>query len=68
MEGHFGCFYVLATVNDNFTQMWDVKLKATSEQTRHTNEQKLIDTDNSMVVARGKGCGSGKEENGPSIW
>ena len=32
--------------------MWDIKLKATNEQ---TNKQKLTDTDDSMVVARGKG-------------
>ena len=35
--------------------MWDVKLKAANEQTRWTNKQKLIDTDNSMMVTRGKG-------------
>ena len=32
--------------------MWDIKLKATSEQTK--NQTKLIDTDNSMVVTRVK--------------
>ena len=31
--------------------MWDIKLKATEK----TNKQKLIDTDNSLVVTRGKG-------------
>ena len=37
------------------SHMWDVKLKAANEQTRWTNKQKLIDTDNSMMVTRGKG-------------
>ena len=32
--------------------MWDIKLKATNEQTK---KQDLIDTDNSMVVTKGKG-------------
>ena len=35
----------------------NTKLKATSEQIRKTNKQKLIDTDNSMVVTRRKGKG-----------
>ena len=40
----------------HFTYMWDIKLKATNEQTRKTNEQKLMETDIiSMVVARRKG-------------
>ena len=34
--------------------MWDIKLKATNEQTRKTNKQKHIDTDNSMAVTKGK--------------
>ena len=33
--------------------MWDIKWKATSEQTRETNRNKLIDTD-IMVFTRGK--------------
>ena len=39
--------------------MWDMKVKATSEQ-NPTNKQKLIDTDNSMVVTRGKEGGRSK--------
>ena len=35
----------------DFTYMWDIKLKVTNEQ----DEQKLIDTDNSLVVTGGKG-------------
>ena len=35
--------------------MWDIKLKVTNEQTRKTNKQELIDTDNSMVITIGKG-------------
>lgn len=31
--------------------MWDVKLEATNDQTK----QKLLDTDNSVVVTKGKG-------------
>ena len=38
----------------NFTYMWNIKLKAPSEQTRKTNKQKLIDTDKSVTVTRGK--------------
>ena len=34
--------------------MWDMKPKATNEQTRKTNKQNFIDMDNSMVVTRGK--------------
>ena len=37
--------------------MKDTKLKATNEQTRKTNKQKLIPIDNSTVVTRGKGGG-----------
>ena len=37
--------------------MWYIKLKATNEQTRKTNEQKLTDTDNHVVGTRGKGVG-----------
>ena len=37
--------------------MWDIKVKATSEQSRKTNKQKLIDADSSMVVIRRKGLG-----------
>ena len=41
--------------------MWDVKLNATNEQIIQTNKQKLIDTDNGMVlVTRGKGDGGSK--------
>ena len=40
----------------DFTDMWDVKLKATNKQTRH---QKLIDADNSKVVSSGKEGGRG---------
>ena len=34
--------------------MQDTKLKATNKQATQTSKQKLIDTDNSMVVTRGK--------------
>ena len=34
--------------------MWDIKLKATGEQSRKTNLKKLIDTDNSVEVTRGR--------------
>ena len=34
--------------------MWDIKLKATNEQTRKTNIQKLINTDKYMMITRGK--------------
>ena len=30
--------------------MWYITVKATNEQMRKTNKQKLVDTDNSMVV------------------
>ena len=40
-----------------FTHMYDMKLKVTNEQIRKLNKQKLVDTDNSMVVTRGKVCG-----------
>ena len=40
----------------DFTPVWDVKLKATTEQTRKT---KLTDTNNSRVVTRGEGWGQG---------
>ena len=40
---------------------WDIKLKA-------TNQHKLIDTDNSMVVTGGKwGCGEGIKVRGGKI-
>ena len=38
----------------NFTHLWDIKLKATNEETRQLNKQKLTDTDNSIVGTRGK--------------
>ena len=38
----------------DFTHLWDIKLKATNEHTK-TNKQKLIDSDNSTVVTKGKG-------------
>ena len=42
-----------------------LKLKATNAQTRKTNKQKLIDTDTSMVVTRGKeSVGSVKGKRG----
>ena len=41
----------------DFNHMWDIKLKATSEQTRETNKQKLISINNSMMGTRGKGVG-----------
>ena len=34
--------------------MWDIELKATHEQTRKTNNPKLTDTDDFMVVTRRK--------------
>ena len=34
--------------------MWDTKLKVTSGQRRKTNEQEFTDTDNSMVLTRGR--------------
>ena len=34
--------------------MWDIKLKATNEQTRKPIKQKPVDTDN-MVITRGEG-------------
>ena len=41
--------------------MWDIKLKATDEQMRKTNKQKLIDiSDDGMLVTRGKGRGDSK--------
>ena len=40
--------------------MWDIKLKATNEQTRKTNKYKLIETGNCFVVTREKGMGLGK--------
>ena len=45
---------------DNQTPSYHLEiteLKATNEQIRKTNKQKLIDTDNSMVVTRGQGAG-----------
>ena len=44
----------------DFTHLWDIKLKATNQQTRKTN--KFKDTDNSMVVTRKKGGGVLKGE------
>lgn len=41
-------------LRNNFTQVWDIKCEATNEQTRQTYKQKLTDTDNIMVVTRGK--------------
>ena len=41
----------------DFTHICDIKLKATNEQTRKPTKQKLIDTDNSTVISRGKGVG-----------
>ena len=38
--------------NHMISLMWNIKLKATSEQNKRT---KFLDTDNSMVVNRGKG-------------
>ena len=38
--------------------MWDIKLKATNDQTRQIN------TDNSVAVTRGKGGGAVKGEGG----
>ena len=38
--------------------MWDIKLKATNEQTK---KQELIDTDHTMVVTEGKGDGRGSK-------
>ena len=34
--------------------MWNIKLKTVKEETRKPNKEKLTDTDNSMVVTRGK--------------
>ena len=38
-----------------FTHMWDIKLKATNEQARQADKQKLIDTDNTRVITKGFG-------------
>ena len=49
--------------------MWDIKLKATSKQTRKTN--KHSQTHNSTVVSRGKGSGSkgeGGQTRGDRRW
>ena len=43
----------------DFIHMWDIKLKATNEQTRKKT-QELTDTDNSMEVTRKK-VGEGEE-------
>ena len=44
-------------------------MRATKEQTREANKQKLIDTDNSMVATRGKGkWGAGKGSRGSNVW
>ena len=37
--------------------MWGITLNAANEQIRKTNKQKLIDTDNSVEVTRGRGRG-----------
>ena len=41
--------------------MWDIKWKATKEQTR---KKTLVDTDNSMAITRGKGCGEQQRAKG----
>ena len=46
--------------------MWDIKLKATNEQTRKTNKQKYIDTDNRMVITRRK-AGWGEVVKGTGV-
>ena len=43
----------------DFTHMWDIKQKSTNEHSKN----KLIDTDNNMVVTRREGE-SGEDEEG----
>ena len=45
--------------------MWDIKLKATNEQTK---KQELIDTDNSMSFTKRKGVIGSKGERQSNIW
>ena len=44
--------------------MWDVQLKANNKQTRKSNGQKLIDTDNGVVVTSGVGIWVVKDKGG----
>ena len=46
----------------DFTHMWDIKLKETSEQTGKTSKHKLIGIDTSVLVSRGKGHEGGSKE------
>ena len=41
----------------DLTHVWDIKLKVTTKE----NKQKLTDTDNSVVVTRGRGWRGSKE-------
>lgn len=48
--------------------MWGIKLKGTSSQDKQTN--KNSDTDNGLVVSRGKGreCGGRKGQRVSNTW
>ena len=48
--------------------MWEIKRKATNKQTRKRNEQKLTDTNNSLVVKRQVGCGRTVNGEGGQIY
>ena len=64
IRGHFGCFHVLATVNKCCNEHRSVYIFVNKcfqffgRYRRKTNKWKLVDTDNGMLVTRGKGVGA----------
>ena len=54
--------------NHMISLMWEIKRKATNEQTRKRNEQKLTDTNNSLAVKRQVGCGRTVNGEGGQIY
>lgn len=64
IEGHSGCFHVLAIGQlYDFIHMWDIKLKGTNQ-----TKKELIDTHNRMMVTRmEENVGENEEDKGDHI-
>ena len=54
--------------NHTISLLWNIKLKATNEQTRQTNKQKCVDADHRAVGIRGRGTGEAEKGKGGRIY
>ena len=54
--------------NHTISLLWNIKLKATNEQTRQTNKQKCVDADHRAVGIRGRGTGEAEKGKGGQIY